>query len=71
MTRLKMLAVTPVATLAIGAAGLAAAPTASARPMTCADVPVMLDLGNEALAQGKYFAASAFFRRASELMKNC
>jgi outer membrane protein assembly factor BamD (BamD/ComL family) len=72
MTKLKTLAVTGIATLAIGAGGLAAAPSASAQPRSCADVAqTWLAWGNRALAEGRYNAAWNYFERASEVMKHC
>jgi hypothetical protein len=71
MTRLKMLAVTVIATLAIGAGGLAAAPSASAKPIKCAAIPRVLDVANQALAGGKYYAALALYERLSDEMKKC
>jgi hypothetical protein len=71
MTKLKTLAVTAIATLAIGGGGLAAAPSAAAKPIFCKSLPALLNAANQALAQGKYSTASSLFETASELMKHC
>ena len=71
MSKLKTLAVTAIATLAIGAGGLAAAPSASAKQIDCDRALAWLKLGNQALADGRYNAAWNFFERATENIKFC
>ena len=71
MTKLKMLVVTAIATLAIGAGGLAAAPSASAQPLRCADVPRLLHSANQALAEGEYNTAWNRYERALEVIRRC
>jgi hypothetical protein len=71
MTKLKTLAVTAVATLAIGAGGLATAPTASAQPKRCADVPEMLHSANQALAAGEYNTAWNGYTAAMDVIRRC
>jgi hypothetical protein len=72
VTKLKMLVVTAVATLATGAGGLAAPPSASALPNSCDTVAqTWLAWGNRALAEGRYHAAWNYFERAKDIMKHC
>jgi hypothetical protein len=77
MTRLRMLAVTALATASIGVGGLAAAPAASAYPMTCGQAILIalayIDHGNNLLAAGDYQLASYMFGRARGVMdaSNC
>jgi hypothetical protein len=76
-TRLKMLAVTALATATLGVGGLAAAPSALAFPITCGQARGValgfINVGNNLLAVGDYQGASYWFGRASGVMdaSNC
>jgi len=70
MTKLKMLA---AATLATAGIGLAAAPVASAKPMTCSQAIGMAGLysatGDIFYSQGQYSLASAYYGRAQGVIE--
>ena len=73
MTKLKMFAATALATTAVGIGGLAAAPSASAQPMSCDTALRLADhyraLGDIALyVFGSPATASFYYGKASGLM---
>ena len=77
MTKLKLLAATAIAATTMGLGTLAAAPTASAMPMTCGQAIrvalAYIDVGNRLMAVGDYAGAGYWFGRASGVMdaSNC
>ena len=70
MSKLKMLATATIATAAIG---LAAAPVASAKPMSCSQAIMMsqhyISTGDIFYALGQYSTASAYYGRAQGVLE--
>jgi hypothetical protein len=73
MARFKMFAVAALATLVLGVGGLAAAPSASAMPMSCdralALSQAYIVIGNMLYNDGNYTAASYYYGRATGVVE--
>jgi len=73
VTKLKMFAAAALAATAIGAGTLAAAPSASAMPKTCAQAQQLarayILIGDMLYAGGHYSAAAGYYGRAEGLLE--
>ena len=73
MNKLRLLAITPLAAAAIGVGGFAAAPSASAAPMSCdralALAQAYMVIGRMLYNDGNYRAAMYYYGQAQGLMQ--